>query len=353
MKTKLFLSIAILLGLLSIHIPVTNAAFGASPPWVKNDHLLPGTTFEQVIKLSRSDVSTDMKASIRFLGEDEVNKWLTIENKDKLIIKKGEKVLPMKVTVQAPKNAVMKDYKGGIFVTLESIQDEKLGKGGQVAIKLGAHIAVDLNVTGTKVTDYKIKSITVDSIKEEEPFHLNIEIENKGNTEVKEINGKVDIRDQKDGKLIKSLSFKNLKKSVLPNSVANVRFDFNSLELTTGQYWVDVNVMKDGKEVYTNRLHQDVGYLLTSGSNNLYAASVANSGTSATNSNTKSATSDTTTTKTTKVAASSSGNSMFAWFIFLIMLGLIGAVIVFVVRSRKHGSVVEEFYAQKSELNNK
>ncbi len=345
-KIKTFLSIALLLGLLSVNIPVTNAAFGASPPWVKNDHLLPGTTFEQVIKLSRSDTNTDMKASVRFLGEDEVNKWLTIENKDKLIIAKGEKVLPMKVTVAVPKDAELKDYKGGIFVTLESIQNESSKQGGQVAIKLGAHIAVDLNVTGTKIVDYKVKSITLDSIKGDEPFHLNIEIENKGNSEVKEIDGKVDIRNKKDGKLIKSLSFKKLKKSILPNSITQTRVDFNGLKLDTGEYLVDVEVMKDDKAVYTNRLLQIVGYALTSGANNLYAASVANSGNTA-NSNTKTATSNSKTAK----SQTSSGGSTVTWLLVFLVLGLGGFIAYLSYTSRDQKSAVEEFYAEQNKLN--
>ena len=29
----------------------SEAAFGTSPPWVRNDHLLPGTTFQQIVNL--------------------------------------------------------------------------------------------------------------------------------------------------------------------------------------------------------------------------------------------------------------------------------------------------------------
>lgn len=88
---------------LTSNVPPSEAAFGTSPPWVRNDHLLPGSTYEQIINLSRNDLEADMKVNVRITGDKEIANWLKIENQNRLIMKKGENILPMKVTVQVPK----------------------------------------------------------------------------------------------------------------------------------------------------------------------------------------------------------------------------------------------------------
>ena len=243
---------------LVIQPSVSEAAFGTSPPWVKNDHLLPGTTFEQIINLSRNDDSMDMRVNVRMDGDKEILKWLQIENQKNLLMKKGQKVLPMKVVVKVPRNAALKQYKGGIFVTLESIESDSKAQGGNVSIKLGAHILVDLVVIGDKVTDYRVKSITLDPLYEDDIFHLNIEIENMGNTEITELNGQVDIYDKKETSIIKTVNFGKLADAVSPDTTVRTRVNFTDLKLDVGEYWVVAKIFRDGKVIYENRLYQKV-----------------------------------------------------------------------------------------------
>lgn len=237
---------------------VSEAAFGTSPPWVKNDHLLPGTTFEQIINLSRNETDNEMMVNVRMDGDKEVMKWIKIEDEKTLKMKVGQKSLPMKVVVKVPKNAALKDYRGGIFVTLESIVDPSSQKGGNVAIKLGAHILVELSVVGTKVTDYRIKSITLDTLTTGENFHLNIEIENLGNTEITDVSGQIDIYDKKETEVIKSVTFGKLADPVLPDDVIRTKVDFADLILDPGEYWIVAKIFKDNKTIYENRLYQKV-----------------------------------------------------------------------------------------------
>lgn len=358
MKTKIFLSIAILAGLLSINTPVANAAFGASPPWVKNDHLLPGAAFEETITFSRSDTAADMKANIRMDLDNEIKKWISIENADKLIVKKGEKTLPMKVTVKVPKNAAQKEYKGSIFVTLESAQDKTSGKGGSVAIKLGAHIAVQLKVINTKVIDYKVKSISLDQLSEKEIFYLNIEVENTGNTPITKVEGQADIYSKKDNKRIHSLSFGSLKDSVPPDSSATTRIDFNNVKLDQGEYWVDVKVLKDNKSIYENRLNQTVGYLLVSTSApkygslpDLLTAAVTNS--KSKDKNTLTSTNSPTVSSSKNVQTAPAPQNTGRGFVFVILIlmifGLGWVTGVCVVKARKEQqSATAQYFIQKN-----
>ena len=249
-----FAIIGLAISLMS-NVDKSEAAFGTSPPWVRNDHLLPGTTYEQIINLSRNNPETDMQVKVRIDG-DEIKRWLTIEDEKNLIMKKGQKILPMKVTVKVPRRAALKDYKGGIFVTLESIQDDEDKKGGTVAIKLGAHIVVELSVTGDEVVDYWVKSITLDSINEGDFFYLNTEVENKGNVEISELHGQADIYDNKETEILKSLTFGKLSDVIGPDTLFKSQIVFPDVKLDAGEYRVKIKVFKDDEVIYEHKLYQ-------------------------------------------------------------------------------------------------
>ncbi len=150
------------------NIPTSSAAFGSSPPWVKNDHMLPGTTFEQIVYLSRNDTEKAMQAIIRITGDEELVKWMEITDEDSLIIEKGQYNLPMKVIVDVPADATLKQYTGGIFVTLSNIKTDTTLEGGEVGIGLGAHISVDITVIGDSITDDEINSVVVEAQEEDD-----------------------------------------------------------------------------------------------------------------------------------------------------------------------------------------
>jgi len=95
---------------LKTDVPTTRAAFGTSPPWIRNDHLLPGSTFEQVVNLSRNNPDRDMQVTFRVDGDEEIEKWLNIEDEKNLVMKAGQKVLPVKFIVKVPRRAALKDY---------------------------------------------------------------------------------------------------------------------------------------------------------------------------------------------------------------------------------------------------
>ncbi len=260
-RFSLFLLSFALIGLgisLLSNIDKSEAAFGTSPPWVRNDHLRPGMTYETIINLSRNEQDTAMQVNTRIGGDDEVQRWLKIEDEDDLIMKKGQKVLPMKVTVKVPRRATLKDYKGGIFVTLQPVQEEGDQKGGTVAIQLGAHIVVELSVVGEEVVNYRVKSLTVDSLEEEDYFHINVDVENKGNVELKKLNGQVDIYNKDETEVLHSLAFGELGDPVPPDTLLKTQIVFSEVTLEPGEYWVKSRVFKDDEVIYENRLYQKV-----------------------------------------------------------------------------------------------
>jgi len=251
-----FTLIGLAVSLLS-NVYQSEAAFGTSPPWVRNDHLRPGMTYETIINLSRNDPENAMKINTRIDGDD-IKGWITIENQNDLIMEKGQKIFPMKVTVKVPRRAALKDYKGGIFVTLEAVQEEGAQKGGTVAIRLGAHIVVELTVVGDEVIDYRVKSITLDQLNQGDFFYMNVDVENMGNIELKELNGQVDIYNKDESEILHSLTFGPLGDAVGPDTLFKTQIVFPDIKLEPGEYWVKFKVFKDDEVIYENRLYQKV-----------------------------------------------------------------------------------------------
>ena len=215
--------------------------------------MLPGTTFEQIINLSRSETDKEMKANIRLSGDKELLKWLKIENEKDLIMRKGQGILPMKVLVEVPKKAELKDYQGSIFVTLMPVESESLG-GGQVAITLGANISVEISVTGQKILAHKINYIMANPLREEKPFSIRLSITNLGNVSISDIEGTVEIYDETQKNILKSFDFVPLDTSIAPDETKIVNMIFEDTVLEPGHYWAFVKAASGEDAFYENRL---------------------------------------------------------------------------------------------------
>lgn len=260
-RLKLFLAASTLIGLsvgMFAHTYNAEAAFGASPPWVQNDHMLPGTSFEQIVYLGRSETDVAMKATARITGNPKLMEWITIEDIDNLIMKKGQKALPMKVTVDVPKKVGLGNYKGAIYISLSPLKtDTSLGS-GEVSITFGANIDVDITVIGTKIVDYKVQSITVDPLQEGDPFGVKLEVLNLGNTAISELKGQIDIYRDGETEILKTLSFIPFTDSIAANETNVRRMVYKDVILEPGKYSIVVKVFKGEEAVYDTRLVQEV-----------------------------------------------------------------------------------------------
>lgn len=249
--------VGLAVGMLS-RIPNSEAAFGASPPWVKNDHLLPGTSFTQIVNLSRNETDTAMKATVKLSGDKDLLKWLTIEDQDNLVMEKGQNILPMKVTVNVPSKAALKTYSGGIYVTMAPVSNVSKLQGGEVSITLGAYISMEVSVVGQKVTDFSVRSISVDPLTEDQPFTLKFEVENVGNTEINAIQGQVDIMNGNQTEKLQTLQFIPFADPIAVDSVSVRRMVFKDVNLKPGNYQLALKALKDGKVIFENTLFQEV-----------------------------------------------------------------------------------------------
>ena len=239
------------------NIAVTQAAFGTSPPWIKNDVILPGSTLTEVINLSRSDASKAMKIKLRMDGDEELLKWIDIQDADNLIMHEGQAILPMTVVIDVPQDAALKSYKGGIYVTLAPIAPDST-KGGEVAITLGAHISVDITVIKDEITDYQVKSASVKTQEDSEPFAVNVTVKNTGNTDIDDVEGEIQVYDKSNSEVVKTLAFVPLEEPVTFNETKEVEMIFPDYKPEPGDYWVDVKASKNGEMIYEDRLPQKV-----------------------------------------------------------------------------------------------
>jgi hypothetical protein len=258
---KILLTTFALLGLsvgMFLNVSPSEAAFGTSPPWVQNDHLLPGTTFAQIIYLSRSDAEDEMKAVVRVTGDEGLVQWIRIENEENLIMTKGQNILPMKVIITVPENASIKNYSSEIYLSLVSTKADSTVGGGEVAIGLGAHISVDISVVGDMISDYQVLSASIKPLIKNEPLSISWDVQNIGNTPINNLDGQIQIFNGTNTELLKSLDFVPFDQPVSPDETKTVQMTFSDFYLTPGTYWVAVKAITGEKTVYENRFLQKV-----------------------------------------------------------------------------------------------
>lgn len=269
MKIKIFLNslLAVVIGLVMFAPSTLAAAFGVSPPWVTNENLKPGSNFVYEIDLSTNDPSETMTVKTRLTGDPEILKWVSIRDKDTLTMPKGKYYVPMYVHVNVPKDAKVGKYKGGIMVTVIPQTTPK----EDVAIYLGGHISVNLEVVNYDVTDFVVKSTSIKTITEGQNMNLYMKLKNIGNTVLTSVKTKLDITDYKTGAKVASASTDKLPKPIQPQTVGEVDFSIPTQDLKAGKYWVNISTLNNGKQIYQNRLYLAVN---ESGINNVLKTSV-------------------------------------------------------------------------------
>lgn len=256
MKTKIFLNslLAVVIGLCLSVQGALAAAFGISPPWVINENLKPGSNFVYVIDMSTNDPSETMLVKTSVSGDPEVLSWMKIRNADTLTMPIGEQHVPMYIDLSIPKDAKIGKYNGDIMVTV--MPQTKPTE--NVAIYLGGHIQVKLEVVNYDVTDYTVKSVSLEPITEGQNLTMNMQIKNLGNTVLSNVSTKVDVVDYTTGTSVATATANMLSKPIQPQTVGDIEMSYPMAGLEAGKYWVNISAMKNGTSVYKNRLYLGV-----------------------------------------------------------------------------------------------
>jgi hypothetical protein len=231
------------------------AGFGISPPYVKNTHLIPGSTYEQEIVLLRSSAETDMEAQVD-VDAPEITSWITIDKGTRFVLPKDNLRVPMKVRVVVPPKAEVGSYNGFINIKIASLGDQAAG----VSVALGARVDINLTISNETVSDFIIRNITVSNFEELDwpwdswllgRFFYKIRaimtIENTGNSKVAPTKILLDLYDITDKELLES-TVDNSFIAVNPFSTAEVEAAFPTKQ-RAGEYWAHLKAYKDNTVV--------------------------------------------------------------------------------------------------------
>lgn len=226
------------------------AGFGITPPYVRSDTLTRGSEFTQKIILVRGNPIEDLKAEIT-INIPEVGGWFSIDRGNEFILPKGEKQVPIFVTVRVPEEAEYDRYVGNIRIRTSSTGDLKAG----VSIALGAQVDVDIKVVD-HISDFEVLRVELLELEEghkkwwlDYPGRITflMHIENTGNVDAAPEKVRFDIYDRKSDKLLESIESINKVQTVAPFDTGKVAA-YLPTHLPVGGYKVKYTIYK-GEEV--------------------------------------------------------------------------------------------------------
>ena len=236
-----FLGIGILvLSTLSVH-----AGFGVSPSNIDSQYLKPGSHFEQTFTLSRSGNLEEMQITIE-PALKQMETWFTYQPGKVFLFKRGEETTQFKIVVNVPSDAQYQGYDGVIRVMAVPTDRSVAG----VSITQGVRLDAQLVVTETDYQDLAIISITAKDTQKSNDIQISIQGENKGNVsvspsvKVKIMNLLMEVLEEHEIKDIGSIN---------PNETTTLIAKLKS-ELPSGEYFFEVTVFLDGKELRRERL---------------------------------------------------------------------------------------------------
>jgi hypothetical protein len=155
---------------------VTLAGFGVSPPLIKEDRLVRGISFERVVYLVQG--TPDRAVPIEVTVDSKIKDWISFPQGMPITIPEGVQQFPLVVRVDIPDSADLGIYSGEIRITAVP---ERADEGGEVAIALGGLVTLDLTVGEGIISDFSVKQIKINDIKEGDDPQAEVQIINSGN----------------------------------------------------------------------------------------------------------------------------------------------------------------------------
>lgn len=243
---KILITIFLCFSILLMLPEVVHAGFGISPAGITNPSLKKGTQFVQDMIISRSDPDEELVAIIQpDLGE--MNGWVTFEPSMNVTLPVGEKRVPIKVIVNVPADAAIKDYKG-VFRILASPKEKVKG----VSIVKGARVDIKVATTETSLVDLEIRSASIPDVYEKEDMNIVLKIQNNGNTAVAPSKVEVTVLDLFDKEI------KVLETDLIEKAPEYVFSDVNAIiknhGLSKGEYYGEIKAFVGGASVYENKV---------------------------------------------------------------------------------------------------
>lgn len=241
---------------------VAHAGFGITPPYVKNERLTRGSTYEQKVTLVRSDPTEDLNVQIT-MNIPDVQSWFTIDRGTEFVLPKDVTQVPIVVRVQVPEDAEYKDYTGGIRIRTSPVNPDA-GAGG-VSIALGAQIDVAIKVVD-KIEDFTVRKIRIADLEEGRKrwglffpgkIRFFTTIENTGNVPYGPTKVQFDIYDSEGETLLETTYNKNKIKRIEPFAIEEVVAELPT-RLAAGKYKAKYTIYKGDEVAQQNEINVSI-----------------------------------------------------------------------------------------------
>jgi hypothetical protein len=227
--------VTIFLILLNITIlwPISvQAGFGVSPPWIIENHLLPGSHCEKKIYVEQDDPSNLTYCHV-IVDESEIKDWITIDpGFDFPFI---DSQFPLGVIIDVPENASLGDYNGTMVIEKIVYNQE-----GQVVIVLGVQVTISLTVIDYNYTYYEVDVAATPDIHIGESMNVYLTIDNQGNTYACPPYVIVDIYDISNSYLLETHNLTNW--TAVPPFTRTAITKQCQCNQTCGEYWNHISI---------------------------------------------------------------------------------------------------------------
>ncbi len=223
-------------------------AFGVSPPFLVNDHLVKGSRYTQVIYLVRDNAEDDLPIAAKLEVNDKVRGWFQVSGGEAFTIPKGVRQFPVEVTITIPQDAGLGVYTGKMsFVGRPDAT-------GQVTIALGVEVSINFTIGEGIYRSSRVQGISFLDIEEGWSPKVSVKFVNEGNIPESLERATYELFDQfgsvRLGFVQKNEGFPEIEAFTTKDFVVDFPID---LHLGIGSYWGSVNFYKEGKVVGSQR----------------------------------------------------------------------------------------------------
>lgn len=223
-------------------------AFGVSPPFLVNDHLVKGSKYTQVIYLVRDNADQDLPIAAKLDVNDRVRSWFQVAGGEEFVIPKGVRQFPVEVTINIPKDAGLGVYSGKMsFVGRPDAT-------GQVTIALGVEVSINFTIGEGIFRSSRVQGISFLDVEEGWAPKVLVKFVNEGNVPESLERATYELFDQFGAVRLAFVQKNEGFPEVEPFSITDFVVDFPiDLHLGIGSYWGSVNFYKEGKVVGSQR----------------------------------------------------------------------------------------------------
>lgn len=240
---------------------VAHAGFGITPPYVKNERLSRGSTFEQQITLVRSDPVDDLDVKIT-MNIPGIESWFSVDKGLDFTIPKGVSQMPIVIRVSVPEDAAYQDYKGAIRIRTSSPVTQKTGS---VSIALGAQIDVSLKVVD-KILDFDVRRVRLADLEQgftkwslffPGKIRFFMTVQNTGNAEYGPTKVRMQIYDADHAQLLETTENLNRIEKVAPFATKEVIAELPT-RLSAGRYIAKYAIFKGNEIAQENEVNLSI-----------------------------------------------------------------------------------------------